>query len=123
MGWVEGSMDPLEEHARNLREMNERQAREEANKLRYELDSHQRQLDELYGFMDWAMKMGFIELIDFMLANVVCQRESADMLLGYLVSTLPVRSKLPSRERFCQEAERVFRSRGIWEPGMLNGLR
>ena len=79
-------------------------------------------LDGLYLWAEEMMWAGRLVEIDHALAKAEIKDLSDDILIGLLTATLPVRSKLPSRKRFCEDVERTIKERGTWENGLLVGL-
>lgn len=79
-------------------------------------------LDLVYDQIDEKLSSGSLDQMDRLLANVDPESLSTDLLLGLLTATLPARSRLPARNRFYREVERVLRNRPEWEEGLLAGL-
>jgi len=82
----------------------------------------ERKLDWIYDWVDGLMRDGRFGELDRMLDTIIVDDHQVDELLGYLTATLPAKGKLTARPKFCQDVERVLKTRGIWEPGLLKGL-
>ncbi len=91
-------------------------ALERAGDLRSSLALIYRRIDEM-------MRLGMIALIDEELCSVGEAEIGSDVLLGLLTATLPVKSQLPSRPTLFKKTKRVLKSRGHYEPGILDGLK
>ncbi|HEY5741872.1 MAG TPA: hypothetical protein VIS99_04965 [Terrimicrobiaceae bacterium] len=94
---------------------------ERANRLA-ELKKVDAALDLLYDQVDEVLHVGEFGKLDRLLRSANTETLSADILLGLLTTTLPAKSKLPSRPRFCKDVERSLRRRNEWEEGLLVGL-
>jgi hypothetical protein len=79
-------------------------------------------LDVLYDRVDSLLRGKQFAAVDDLLQQVRVNALSVDVLIGLLTSTLPARSKLPSRAKFYSESEASIRQRGEWEEGLLTGL-
>lgn len=79
-------------------------------------------LDVLYDRVDGLLRGKQFVAVDDLLQHLRVNALSVDVLIGLLTSTLPARSKLPSRAKFYSEAEASIRQRGEWEEGLLTGL-
>lgn len=79
-------------------------------------------LDLLYDSVDELMQAGRFPDLDMLIRDIPVATTSVDILLGLLTSTLPARSKLPSRPRFFEAVSSAVRDRGEDEQGLLAGL-
>jgi hypothetical protein len=79
-------------------------------------------LDLLYDEMDVFLKNQQFKLIDNSLGIIEAGSLSADLLIGILTTTLPAKTKLPSRRDFFSRVEATLKKRGEWEDGLLVGL-
>jgi len=77
----------------------------------------------VYYRIDEMMKFGMIELLEEELSSVPTEEIGTDLLLGLLTATLPVKSQLPSRPALFKATKRLLKSRGHYEPGILDGLK
>lgn len=79
-------------------------------------------LDLIYDAVDELMQKGAFDCLDSILSKMRIDNVSVDILLGLLTSTLPGRSRLPSRPEFFRTVEQVLKKRGEYEEGLLTGL-
>jgi hypothetical protein len=89
------------------------------------LDKHGRidaALDLIYEKIDSLLRGGDFAEVDSILSRVETKSLSVDLLLGLLTSTLPARTKLPSRREFFARVEGEITERGELEDGLLTGL-
>ncbi len=77
----------------------------------------------IYQRVDEMMRFGMIDLLEEELASIRAESVGSDVLLGLLTATLPVKSQLPSRRALFKATKRLLKSRGHYEPGILDGLR
>ena len=92
---------------------------EEWEDRQFELDE---QLDEIYTSVNGMMRRGTLHKLNNILAKLDIDNTSVDLLLGYLVSTLPVKSKLKARSKLLADTEKKAKQMGVWEPSLLGGL-
>lgn len=76
----------------------------------------------VYKIVDQLARDGRLGRLDYKLGMVDVGFEPADILLAWLVATLPVASQLPTRSNFRELVADALRSRGEWEPRILDGL-
>ncbi len=79
-------------------------------------------LDLLYENVNGKLSLGRFKDVDSVLETTEPMSLSVDLMLGLLTSTLPARTKLPSRSTFFQKSEAAIRDRNEWEDGLLTGL-
>ena len=79
-------------------------------------------LDAIYDGVDSMFKSGKFKECDDLLRSLNVDTISTDVLLGYLTSTLPAKSKLPYRPEFYKKVEETIRQRKEYEPDLLRGL-
>lgn len=81
-----------------------------------------RKLDRIYDWMDDLMWAGRLDEIARILSEVEVEKTSTVLLLGYLTATLPVKNRVPGRDKFFQAAKKAIERRGEMEPGLLVNL-
>jgi len=86
------------------------------------MDGIDGKLDELYEEIDGLMKNGAFEECDEILRRVDVVRTDTDLLIGYLTTTLPGKSKLHSRPGFYKQVEEELKRRRNYTPCLLRGL-
>jgi hypothetical protein len=79
-------------------------------------------LDLIYDAADSLMRNGQFEQLDALIADAPIAFLSVDVLLAILTSTLPARSRLPSRANLFTTVEQILKRRGEYEEGLLAGL-
>ena len=79
-------------------------------------------LDMLYDSIDQFMRDGRFAELNTLVESVDVESYSDDILLGLLTSTLPARTKLPSRKHVFQKIKKTLKRRNDYEEGMLAGL-
>jgi len=79
-------------------------------------------LDIVYDKVDTLLGKGEFEEVDALLKSVDPSSLSIDILLGLLTSSLPARTKLPSRGDLFIAVEKEVKRRGRWKNGLLSGL-
>lgn len=79
-------------------------------------------LDLLYDEIDKMMWAQETDKINTLLKSVELETLNIHLILGLLVSSLPVRHQLEYRPQFLIQAEQIIKSRGEWEDGLLLGL-
>ncbi len=79
-------------------------------------------IQSIYTSVDRLLRHGKFDECDRRLAIVFVRNYPTDLLLAWLVATLPAASKIPSRPVFREKVEAEIRRRGEWEDGILEGL-
>lgn len=79
-----------------------------------------RDLDALYLKVDDLMHRKKLEELDRMF--VFSEEEDLDLMIGLLVASLPVKSKVPSRQAYFKHVEELCKKRGE-HPLVLSGLK
>jgi len=79
-------------------------------------------LDLIYDSVDGMLRAGDFSELNSLIEHLAVQQFSTDILLGLLTSTLPARSKLPSRLAFGQRVRLLFETRGEDVEALLVGL-
>lgn len=79
-------------------------------------------LDLIYENVNGKLSRGRFKEVDSVLETTEPMSLSVDLILGLLTSTLPARTKLPSRSTFFQKSEAAIKDRNEWEDGLLTGL-
>lgn len=79
-------------------------------------------LDLIYESVNGKLSRGRFKDVDAVLQTTEPWSLSVDLMLGLLTSTLPARTKLPSRGTFFQKSEAAIKDRKEWEDGLLTGL-
>lgn len=87
-----------------------------------DLKNRDKGLDLLYDNVDQLMKDGRFCYLNSLLYNLNAQNYSTDILIGLLVSTLPVKTKLSSRPDFLSRVKEILYWRGDWTSDLLTGL-
>jgi hypothetical protein len=80
------------------------------------------ELDEIYERIDSLMKEGKFNEIDRELQRMDINSTDINIILAYLTTTLPVRSKLSNRKKFYSEFEKQLKANSEYETGLLDGL-
>ena len=79
-------------------------------------------LDSLLGYIDNKLHMGVFSELDQSISQLNLSELSINILVCILTSTLPAKSKLPSRTNLFSDIEKILKSRGEYEEGLLTGL-
>ena len=79
-----------------------------------------KELDELYLKVDDLMHRKKLEELDLMF--VFSEDGDLDLMIGLLVASLPVKSKLPRRTAYFNRMEELCQKRGE-HPTLLSGLK
>lgn len=88
-------------------------------RIQKEFKVSQDEMDDIYEFCDDCFRKGDFRKVDALLEELTpkVQFMPPDVVFCYLTVTLCAQSKLPSRVKFYQEAESIYR------PDLLQGLR
>ncbi len=81
------------------------------------------ELDKVYDNIDALLSSSNFEQCNSLLRGLNVNETGTDLLLGYLTATFPAKSRLPYRDTFYQNVEKVMLERKESEPGLLTGLR
>lgn len=79
-------------------------------------------LATIYRRVDELMREGMLKDLDDEITSVRAEDIGTDVLLGLLTATLPAKRKLPSRPQLFRNTLRLLKTRGDFEPGVLDGL-
>ena len=78
--------------------------------------------DLVYDRVDEMMRHDQLRELDSLLQSAPADELTVDVLLALLTATLPVKTRLTSRPEFVKRTERVLKSRGEYDDGLLTGL-
>ena len=76
----------------------------------------------IYRRVEEMMRESMMEALDEEIASVPAEEMGTDVLLGLLTATLPVKRKLRSRPQLFRSTLKLLKTRGHFEPGVLDGL-
>ena len=79
-------------------------------------------LDLIYENVNGKLSRGRFNEVNSVLETTEPMSLSVDLMLGLLTSTLPAKTKLPSRGTFFQRSEAAIKGLNEWEDGLLTGL-
>jgi hypothetical protein len=80
------------------------------------------EIDRIHETIDRLLTASKFEHVEIMLKAVDVPNEDADILLSYLVATLPSVSKIPYRTEFYKQVEQTMQARQ-YDENILQGLR
>lgn len=79
-------------------------------------------LDLVYAMFDTLMERHDYDRADAILATINPCLFGVDLLIGFLVATLPAKHELKSRHGLYAKTEAELRTRGAWSENLLSGL-
>ena len=76
-----------------------------------------KQIDEIYDAMDALMKAQCWKFLNDFFTDLCPRvwRTDIDILLSYATSTLPAKSKIPSRDKFIKTCKHLFPDVELWK--------
>ena len=79
-------------------------------------------MDMIYSETDELMREGKFDVLSEILSSMNVNYFSNVILLAFLTSTLPAKTKIDSRPKFLADTEVSLKARGEWEDNLLTGL-
>lgn len=79
-------------------------------------------LATIYRRVEELMREAMLDALDEEITSVPAEEIGTDVLIGLLTATLPVKRKLPSRPQLFRSTLQLLKTRGHFEPGVLDGL-
>lgn len=73
-------------------------------------------LDNIYDYVDSLLKSSNFEELDNLLCHLTLNIHTIDLdiILEYLTSTYPAKSKLKTRQLFLDKAKEIYTEKGLW---------